>query len=152
MAERKLTLMGGTPGMKPPRVRETYFVGVYNKKGKLRAIKIGLASRGRTEARVRNLQTGSMDTLKILAVVEGSLERKFHRQYAGYRFSKGEFFKPAPEILKLIDDLLTIRSLVAQVEGLPCGRNISKTTSGESHGRGSTKAVVRGRKEKAGGD
>jgi len=98
-------------------LRETYFVGLYNKRGNLRAIKIGLASRGRTASRIRNLQTGSVDELRVLAIVEGSLERKFHRQFAGYRMDKGEFFKPAPAILRLIEDLKTIRHLVAQVEG-----------------------------------
>ncbi len=120
--EKRIRMEGGSTLSKIERPRETYFLGVFNRKGKLRAIKIGLASRGRTAARLKNLQTGSMDKLKILAVVEGSLERKFHRQFAGYRMAKGEFFKPAPAILKLISDLLAIRHLVEQVEG--------KTTKG----------------------
>jgi hypothetical protein len=129
--EKKISLAGGTPGVKPKQARETYFVGVYNKKGKLRALKIGLATRGRTAARVANLQTGSVDTLKVLAIVEGgSAERKFHRQFAGFRFERGEFFKPAPEILKLIENLKQIRSLVERVEGTTaCGPNISDTAT-----------------------
>jgi len=114
---------------KKPRIqrsRETYFVGIF-RKNKLTAIKIGLASRGKTAERIRNLQTGSIDKLTLLAVVEGSLERKFHRQFAGYRLPKGEFFRPSPMILRLIDDLKVIRDLVDQVEALPTTRGIKGT-------------------------
>lgn len=103
--------------MKKPKVenkRETYFLGVYRGK-RLHAIKIGLASRGQANRRIKNLQTGSVDGLVLLAVCEGSLERKFHRQFSGYKM-KGEFFKPAPALLKLIADLKQIRELVAEYE------------------------------------
>lgn len=95
--------------------RDTYFVGVYRGKH-LRAIKIGLATRGRVNQRVKNLQTGSMDRLKLLAVVQGSLERKFHRQYAGYRMPTGEFFKPAPDLLQMIEKLAQVGELIQRFE------------------------------------
>src|SRR5438105_712885 len=98
--ERTITLRGGTPGPKIEKQRETYFIGVY-RGGTLHAIKIGLASRGGGSVRrMKNLQTGCPDKMILLAVLEGSLERKFHRQFAGYRLKGGEFFKPAPELLQ----------------------------------------------------
>src|SRR2546430_2962084 len=100
---KTVRLEGGTPGApKIEKRRETYFLGIYRGK-RLHAIKIGLASRGQVARRIKNLQTGSVDKLVLLAVVEGSLERKFHRQFAGYRMGKSEFFKPAPALLKLIE-------------------------------------------------
>ena len=117
-----MTLVGGTPGSRRiEKKRDTYFLGIYRGK-RLHAIKIGLATRGRVHTRIANLQTGSVDRLNLLAVAEGSLERKFHRKFAGYRIGKSEFFKPAPELLKLIDDLVKIRSLVEKIEASNGGR------------------------------
>lgn len=97
--------------------RETYFVGVYRGR-KLHAVKIGLATRGKSHIRIKNLQTGTPDKLKILAVVEGAMERKFHIKFVKDRIGKSEFFRPTARLLKLIRDLIKIRELVEQVEAL----------------------------------
>jgi hypothetical protein len=97
--------------------RETYFVGVYRGR-KLHAVKIGLATRGKSHIRIKNLQTGTTDRLKILAIVFGSLERKFHIKFVKDRMGKSEFFRPTARLLKLIRDLIKIRDLVERVEAL----------------------------------
>jgi hypothetical protein len=104
---------GGTP-------RETYCIGLYTRSGRLRAVKIGLATRravlgAGSERRLRALQTGCVEgKLKILCVLEGNVERKMHREWGGYRL-QGEWFKPAPALLRRIDDLRQAQLLVARV-------------------------------------
>jgi hypothetical protein len=98
--------------------RDTYFLSVTRGKSKRPyAIKIGLCSRGKVNQRIANLQTGSVDRLRLMAVVQGAYERKFQRKYAGYRLGKkGEFFKPAPELLRMIETLASLAKLVEQLE------------------------------------
>lgn len=99
----------------PVRKRDTYFIGVY-RRGKLHAIKIGLCSRGQVATRLKNLQTGSVDVLKMLHVQQGSMERKFHRTFSEYRIGRSEFFKPAPKLLKLITNLKRAQRLIRMLE------------------------------------
>lgn len=98
--------------------RDTYFLSVTRgKSSRPYAIKIGLCSRGKVNQRIANLQTGSVDKLVLMAVVQGAYERKFQRRYAGYRLGKkGEFFKPAPDILRMIETLADLAKLVEQLE------------------------------------
>ena len=104
------------PEPKIENKRDTYFLGVYRGK-RLHAVKIGLCTLGRVSQRISNLQTGSVDRLKLLAVVHGAYERKFQRKYAGYRLGKkGEFFKPAPELLRMIETLASLGKLIEQLE------------------------------------
>src|SRR6266446_676379 len=98
LREGKVVKKKTAPRIKIENKRDTYFCGMYRGK-RLYAVKIGLCTRGRVNQRISNLQTGSVDRLKLLAVVQGAYERKFQRKYAGYRLKKGEFFKPAPELL-----------------------------------------------------
>lgn len=97
--------------------KDTYFIGSYRGR-KLVAIKIGIVTRGQLDARVRNLQTGSVDRLKLLGYVEGSWERKFHRKFAKTRLRgrRSEFFDPTPELLKMVKHLNSIRLLLAEWE------------------------------------
>lgn len=102
--------------MKNVRRRSTYFIGSFTKTGRLRAIKIGLCTLGKASRRLKQLQTGTRETLKLLAVIEGaSHERKWHRAFSGYKL-KGEWFKPAVPLLQMIEDLKQVQSLVAQVQ------------------------------------
>lgn len=69
-----------------------------------RAIKIGLAKW--PQKRLSNLQIGSADPLRLLAVVEGgpAHERALHSRWADHR-TRGEWFSPHPEILAEIERL-----------------------------------------------
>ncbi len=98
--EPKLTLVGGTVGV-PPDKSVTYLLGAYRGEV-LVAIKIGKATRGRVTRRLRTLQTGCVDKLRILAVFDGgNLERELHRRFAKHRVA-GEFFAPA-EVLNWLN-------------------------------------------------
>jgi len=106
---------------KAPKIenkRDTYFLSVTRgKSNRPYAIKIVLCSRGKVNQRIANLQTGSVDRLHLMAVVQGSYERKFKRKYAGYRLGqKGEFFKPAPDLLGTIKMLAELGKLIEQIE------------------------------------
>jgi hypothetical protein len=82
------------------------------------AIKIGLCTRDKINTRLKNLQTGSVDKLRVLGVVRGaSAERKFHRRFKGFHM-RGEFYRPAPEIPKLIETLVQVQRLVVRFERL----------------------------------
>ena len=97
--------------------KDTYFLSVHRGRSKRPfAIKIGHCRRGTLETRVRNLQTGSVDKIHILGCIQGaSAERKFHRRFKGFHI-RGEFYKPAPEILKMITTLTELSALINQIE------------------------------------
>ena len=100
------------------RRRSCYFVGVFHgREKKPRYIKIGLATRGKEERRINQLRTGSVHRLELLFTLEGAAwERKFHRKFSRYRV-RGEFYKAAPPLMKMLKDLQEIRRLVSIVEG-----------------------------------
>ena len=106
--------------------RDTYFLSVTRGKSKRPyAIKIGLCSRGKVNQRIANLQTGSVDRLHLMAVVQGAYERKFQRKYAGYRLGKkGEFYRPAPDLLRMIGALADLAKLIEQLEHQDLGQLI----------------------------
>lgn len=65
-------------------------------------IKIGAASNPRE--RLKSLQTGSPDTLQLVAVIEGGgqrLERQLQKQFLASR-SHGEWFYPIPELERVM--------------------------------------------------
>jgi len=68
------------------------------------AIKIGLSNN--PQNRLKVLQTGYPDTLKILAIVVGDIkkEKLFHKKYDHIRLN-GEWFKPAKELMDEIKHL-----------------------------------------------
>jgi hypothetical protein len=97
--------------------QDTYFIGCYTKTGKLRAVKIGIVSRGASGKRLRNLQTGSLDKLVLLGVYFGAIESKLHRYFAKSRLrTNSEFFRPTKSLLKLIDDLNEINADLMQLD------------------------------------
>jgi hypothetical protein len=117
---QKITFDGGSPGpplVKIERNRQTYFLGVY-RRGRLHCVKIGLCTKGKVQTRLRTLQCGSADRLELLAVISGNVERKLHRDFHGYRMTEGgkEFFRPAPKLLRLIEDLKKVATLVEEIE------------------------------------
>lgn len=67
-------------------------------------IKIGVSYSA--ESRMRDLQSGSPVALRILATMPGFAkdEGELHRRFAEHR-AHGEWFRPAPELLALIDSL-----------------------------------------------
>lgn len=67
-------------------------------------IKIGRAVD--PESRLRQLQTGTPERLRLLAVVAGSrdLESDIHRRLAAHRRS-GEWFEPAPDVFAVMAEL-----------------------------------------------
>jgi hypothetical protein len=97
--------------------KDTYFLAVFRGKSKRpHAIKIGQCRRGTLETRVRNLQTGSVDKIRILGCIHGaSAERKFHRRFKGFHI-RGEFYRPAPELLQMIATLAELSKLIDQLE------------------------------------
>jgi len=68
-------------------------------------IKIGF-TKGEVEARRRALQTGSPETLRVLAQVRGDekLERRLHARFATSRVV-GEWFEPSDALLAYIDGI-----------------------------------------------
>lgn len=81
--------------------QKLYFI----RRGENGPIKIGVSTR--IENRVRMLQTGCAEELRVLAVVEQTSdisERKLHRRFRRFQQS-GEWFSPEPELLALIDSL-----------------------------------------------
>ena len=77
-------------------------------------IKIGIAKKPRD--RMRTLQTGNSKALTILGYIKGtkSDESKLHQQFANQRIvrkdrSQGEWFESTPELLALIEELLTLQ-------------------------------------------
>jgi hypothetical protein len=69
--------------------------------------------------RVRNLQTGSIDKLVLLALYKGNVERKLHRQFAKSRLRKGsEYFHPTAELLKLFQQLKQVNSDLTELDRL----------------------------------
>lgn len=114
---RTVRLEGGTPGIPKQRDRDTYLCALI-RKDKIYAIKIELCSRGlgKAERRIKQLQTGCPDRLKLLAVARGNQERKLHREFAGFRMPIGEYFRPAQPILELIRKIQTINDLVSKLE------------------------------------
>lgn len=80
--------------------RSIYFIG-----GDEGPVKIGYSCN--PKARLRQMQTGSPQVLRILAIDEdGSpeVERWYHERFAAYR-QKGEWFERCPEILAEIERL-----------------------------------------------
>jgi len=67
-------------------------------------IKIGFTD-GDPAERVRSLQTGCSATLVLLAVGEGTQadEKDLHRKLKRFRV-RGEWFRPAPEVLALVTE------------------------------------------------
>lgn len=61
------------------------------------------------EKRLRMLQTGATETLRLLAVVPGDYEReaKIHRDLKPYR-QRGEWFASTPEVLTYLSSLRDI--------------------------------------------
>lgn len=85
----------------PSRQEYVYFVQAAT----LGLIKIGSA--WSPMDRLYTLQTGSPDTLRLLAVIRCSGaargdEKAIHQKFAEYR-SHGEWFRPAPELLAYIE-------------------------------------------------
>jgi hypothetical protein len=103
--------------LKPEHRRDTYFIGAYSKTGRLKAIKIGTCGRGMVIYRLRTLQTGSVDKLVLLGLYSGAVEKKLHRMFKSLRLRRNsEFFKPTKQLLKLIDDLSKINTLLALLD------------------------------------
>lgn len=66
------------------------------------AVKIGRTYN--ISERLDCLQTGSARTLRVLAVVDGDHEDKFHKRFSHLRL-RGEWFSPALELLTFISQL-----------------------------------------------
>lgn len=77
-----------------------YFI----RRGTSRVVKIGVAKD--PWKRLRQLQTGSADRLKIVAVMPGTPadERALHRRFADLRLG-GEWFRMSPEITAMIREV-----------------------------------------------
>ena len=61
------------------------------------AVKIGFSKN--PEIRIKELQTGYPDTLKILCLIPGNeqTEKRFHKQFDNYRLN-GEWFEPVQDV------------------------------------------------------
>jgi Meiotically up-regulated gene 113 len=97
MPDRKLLLAGGTPSGPRRSRHKTYFVA--NEDGH---IKIGKAID--PVHRLKCLQTGSAQRLKILYVINNDVEAHLHKRFAHLRKS-GEWFEASPALLAFIDRL-----------------------------------------------
>lgn len=70
-------------------------------------VKIGFAgSFAAAQARLQTFQTGHPSTLRLLNAIDGDMahEAELHARFAEHRV-RGEWFRPAPEILALCDPL-----------------------------------------------
>lgn len=69
-------------------------------------IKVGFTS-GDVQRRVTQLQTGNPSALAILGAIKGTAERErqLHGRLSPWR-AKGEWFKPHPDVLQVIEDEL----------------------------------------------
>lgn len=83
-----------------PAERDIYFI----QSVKLRLIKIGIAND--VDERIRTIQVGSADRVKLLCAVRLSIaaecERELHAAYAAHHVH-GEWFKPVPALLAEIE-------------------------------------------------
>ncbi len=122
--DKRIVLEGGTPGGRIQGAKDTYFIATYSPDGKMKAIKIGVCARGTAKTRLSVLQVGSLLPLKLLAVYSGNVERKLHRQFSE-SWIRGEFFKPTPELLQLIDRLRIVSNDLTKLES-ECGTQESK--------------------------
>lgn len=88
------------PVAKKPRPCVVYFVQGET----IPLIKIGIAKN--FGLRFSSLQTGSPDTLRILAVIPGSREKEIelHKRFSRLRV-RGEWFRPEPELLNYIESI-----------------------------------------------
>ena len=68
------------------------------------AIKIGFSFK--VEARLKSLQTGYPDTLKVLCILPGSEKDElfYHNKFAEHRL-RGEWFSPTGEVLDRIEEI-----------------------------------------------
>jgi hypothetical protein len=66
-------------------------------------IKIGKTA-GSVKKRCDDLQVGSPDNLRVLKSVKRDIERGLHKSFA-YLRTHGEWFRPAPELLRFISKL-----------------------------------------------
>jgi Meiotically Up-regulated Gene 113 (MUG113) protein len=88
---------------KPQRVTQLYFIQA----GEDGPIKIGLADR--PFERLASLQTANYEELRLLAhvPVEPLEERFYHEVMEPYRI-RGEWFRPDPVVLALVDAARTV--------------------------------------------
>jgi hypothetical protein len=91
----------GKPGrvkLAPPEPSFVYFIGHSS------AVKIGVTID--VERRLRMLQIGSAEPLRLLATMAGVHrdERRLHRRFAHLRLT-GEWFRADPELLSFIDEI-----------------------------------------------
>ena len=68
-------------------------------------VKFGRTTMGAVE-RIRSLQTGNPDRLRVVAEVEGDHEQEFHRRWARFRRDGGEWFNPNPRLLEWVESEL----------------------------------------------
>lgn len=93
-------------GERPQRHQRLYFI----RRGENGPIKIGVSEH--VAGRVKQLRTGSDESMHVLADIEQTAElneRLLHARFAQHR-KAGEWFAPAPELLAFIAGLPSIRS------------------------------------------
>lgn len=78
----------------------TYFIQAENGG----PIKIGYTSKDNPEDRLRDLQTGNPNQLRLVAAIPSNIERDLHRKFSHIRI-KGEWFESTDELLSFIDSL-----------------------------------------------
>jgi hypothetical protein len=88
---------------RPEHPTRVYFVQA----GESGPVKIGVT--GNIEDRVRTMQTGSPQPLRVLATFPGGfdLEARLHRMFAPHRVH-GEWFAPAPDLLQRLAEWVAV--------------------------------------------
>lgn len=83
-------------------IPKIYFIQV----GEMGPIKIGFAHKKTVWTRMTELQTGNPEKLNMLFFMPGTMEqeKQLHQQFKHLRI-RGEWFRPAPELLLLVRDL-----------------------------------------------
>lgn len=76
-------------------------------------VKIGYTTN--FESRLKHLQTGCPETLKILATIKGGedIERQLHNRFRQYQY-RNEWFEPHPELLDFINKIRDKQSAFKQ--------------------------------------
>jgi hypothetical protein len=80
----------------------TYFI----ESGIKGPIKIGKTDSLKLRNRLRDLQTGSPNELKVLCTISGNAERKLHERFKRSRLPGGEWFKPSLDLMNFISELI----------------------------------------------
>ena len=93
---RKISLVGGSPGLPPKRAYKTYLI----RNCETNHIKIGRTVD--VAKRLANLSAGSVADLELVHVFPQDIEHELHTRFARLRVKGGEWFESSPGLEEFI--------------------------------------------------